>query len=568
LKKDEERIGGERTEPRAGGDRWDAEAFGIESDTGEDMSSVIPQWICRGLAAGVRRFRFLSGTYEIRHPAAIRDFERLMGGDGAWDLGENTVDKHIWIDIAEVPSIELDFGGATLRFHGLIQPFSFRECGHVVIRNVKIDWFRPPFSQGRLVSVDPDAGTIDVRVEPAYPVRSGVPVAALMDFDNSPEALHPLRGAIDWFHCAESTELIAPQLLRIRLKGRYAERLASAGAARPGGTGVVMRHIMNYKAAILLYRCDRVELEATAIYAAPGMGVIGHGCGDVTMRKLHVRRLPGSGRVMSTNTDATHFIGCRGLIHFDECLFEGMGDDATNVHGFYMDILEQLDDRTLLCSIEADIQSEYPERPETGDRLELTDRATLQPYAEAFVAAARQHPSGQNRVLLQFVNPLPARLSADDLLANASRLAQLRFRHSVVRNNRARAILVQTRGVEISDNTFDSCTGTAIHVNCAVGWRESVCTRDVAIERNVFLDCGLHAGTYRQASALALMTESESSASGTHRGFRFADNRVRGNGLRGISLDGLTGGLVAGNVFEMTSEPIHLGQCENIEMAE
>ncbi len=40
----------------------------------------------------------------------------------------------------------------------------------------------------------------------------------------------------------------------------------------------------------------------------------------------------------STNTDATHFASCRGTVVIEESMFRGLGDDATNVHGYYHDI--------------------------------------------------------------------------------------------------------------------------------------------------------------------------------------------------------------------------------------
>ena len=37
---------------------------------------------------------------------------------------------------------------------------------------------------------------------------------------------------------------------------------------------------------------------------------------------------------MSTNTDATHFSSCYGKLTLQNCVFEGHGDDAVNVHNY------------------------------------------------------------------------------------------------------------------------------------------------------------------------------------------------------------------------------------------
>ncbi|QJD86821.1 right-handed parallel beta-helix repeat-containing protein [Cohnella herbarum] len=541
----------------------DAASFGIEPDTGLDATGKIREFIRSGLESGAHTFRFKRGRYEIADGEAIRDFDSMMEGKGSWDLGDNRDSKHILIRADGTERIVLDFQGSTLMFHGLIQPFFFRGCKQVEIRNVQMDWARPPFSQGEIVSVHEEG--FDIRFDWEYPVRSGTPISALIDY--VPDSSHPIRGTVDWFHIAERTELVEPQTLRVTLKERFRSiaRGEIQGRAAPvPGMRVVVRHVMNYKAAFLFFECEDVVMDRVTVYAAPGMGVIGHGCGDVKMRGLRIMRRPGSGRVMSANTDATHFIGCRGKIDFDDCLFEGMGDDATNVHGFYLTIRGRGGLGELFCGIDADIQSEYPEIPAVGDIIEVTRRSTLKPYATLTVSRVEASLSGE--VALRFVEPLPEEIVPGDLLANVSRVAALRFRNSIVRNNRARAILVQTRHVEIADNTFDHCTGTAIHVNCADYWKESVATEDVTVTRNTFISCGYGAGTYRETSALALMTESESVECGVHRAFAFTDNVVYGNGRIGVSLGALSGGLLRGNRFENAGEAISIQRdtCEHI----
>ncbi|MFC5407122.1 right-handed parallel beta-helix repeat-containing protein [Cohnella soli] len=528
------------------------QAHGIEPDTDVDMTGRIRAFIREELADGTRRFRFKPGVYEIADEKARRDFEALMSGSGQWDLGESVDLKNTFLSFEGMERIELDFQGSVLRFHGLIQPFSFRACKEVVIRNVRIDWARPLFSQGEIVAADENG--LEIAFDPAYPVASGLPIAAMLDF--VPGSAHPLRCKLDWFYFADRTELTGEQRVRISYKPHIRDQVMSGSRAAPSpGQHVVVRHVMNYKSAFLFYQCDNVAMENVTIYTAPGMGVIGHGCGDVTMRGLRVMRRPGSRNVLSTNTDATHFIGCSGTITFDDCLFEGMGDDATNVHGFYVSVREIGGDRSLVCGIDADIQSECSEIPAPGDRMELTRRATLKPYGVLTVRKAERLPNGD--VEIQFEEDVRG-YEMGDLLTNVSRMATLRFTNSIVRNNRARAILVQTRDAVIADNTFDHCTGSAIHVNCAEGWMESAATQDVSVTRNLFLSCGFGGGTYRGASALALMTESKEAEAGVHRGFAFTGNVVYGNGIRGVSLSSLDGGYVSGNRFIDSGENVHV----------
>ena len=53
-------------------------------------------------------------------------------------------------------------------------------------------------------------------------------------------------------------------------------------------------------------------------------------------------------RYFTTQADATHFSGCKGLIRSVGGLYEGMMDDAINVHGTYLKVQKRIDDKTLV----------------------------------------------------------------------------------------------------------------------------------------------------------------------------------------------------------------------------
>ena len=49
--------------------------------------------------------------------------------------------------LEKVQNVTLDFNGATLFLHGKIQPFIIDNCKNVTIKNVKVEYERPPFSE-------------------------------------------------------------------------------------------------------------------------------------------------------------------------------------------------------------------------------------------------------------------------------------------------------------------------------------------------------------------------------------------------------------------------------------
>ena len=81
---------------------------------------------------------------------------------------------------------------------------------------------------------------------------------------------------------------------------------------------------------------------------------------------------------MSTNTDATHFTSCKGMLRIEDSEFEGHGDDATNVHAYYHSLIPTGERR---CRLRLDsptwTHSQTLDYPDPGDRLELVSRDSL-----------------------------------------------------------------------------------------------------------------------------------------------------------------------------------------------
>lgn len=75
-------------------------------------------------------------------------------------------------------------------------------------------------------------------------------------------------------------------------------------------------------------------------------GLIAQTSENITLNKFAVRLKEGSDRYFTTQADATHFSGCRGLIKSEYGFYEGMADDAINVHGTYLKIMERIDNQT------------------------------------------------------------------------------------------------------------------------------------------------------------------------------------------------------------------------------
>ena len=442
--------------------------------------------------------------------------------------------RNIAVHVTGREEVVVDGGGITLLCDGLMQPFAFWNCDRVTIKNLGIDWRRPLFSTGTVVGVD--AHTVTFRPLPDGALADGVP------------------SGICLFEGISRVERSSEGLFRI-----YSRE--TVGPVRTGDM-ILLRHIYSYAPVVHLFGCREAVLENVRIHAGPGMGLIAHRCGDVRIEGLRIE--PSGSRVMSTNCDATHFISCSGEIRIARCVFRGMGDDAANVHGFYLTV-RRIEGCRVIVSLDVAPQDFEMDLPDPGDQLELVRSDTLLPNGTGTVLQVFWDGISR-QAELELSGDLTPQAAVGDLLANRSKAARLVFEDNTAENIRGRALLVQTRHAVVRDNRFVHCTGQGVHVDTATGWMEALGTRDIRIERNRFLACGYGRTKYCDAAGVVVETECARPAVGVHRRILIADNDIQGENY-GVVVRCAEDVQIRGNVFETTKAPIVLGDCGTVNLS-
>jgi hypothetical protein len=164
-----------------------------------------------------------------------------------------------------------------------------------------------------------------------------------------------------------------------------------------------------------------------------------------------------------------------------------MLDDSANVHGCFVRVERQLDDKTLVCR-RVHSQQLGLIVMEKGDRVRFVNSDDLQPFGDARVVSTRELNFDLFEVTL---DRLPkGGLKPRSGLYNLTWQPDFVFRNSKVRNHRARTMLIATAGkVVIENNHFAYSSMAGIQFEGDNGyWWESGPTKDVVIRKNVFLD--------------------------------------------------------------------------------
>lgn len=390
----------------------------------------------------------------------------------------------IGIPLVNLKGVCLEGNGARFVFHGRMIPILIMDSEGVSCRNFSLSYSTPSASEGRITELGKGTATVEIDPLFSWDVKEGVffttgedweepALCALAFCEDGSMAPTGRSGDIPW---ATSAEKLSDTRVRFH-------RDASDDGLSVGQT-LILRSYARPHPAMLLYRARQIRLDGVVFHDSRGMGLLAQRSEDIVIRGGGCIR---SGkRFHTTAADATHFSNCRGEIRVEGVLYEGMMDDAINVHSTCLSISK------ILSPVE--IEAEY-KHPQTvgmeillpGESLQFIRSRTLE-NTEETRRALRVQQLDERRISILLDRALPEGIGVGDAFENADWYPAVSFRGNTVRHNRARCALLTTpRPVRVENNRFLRCSGSAILLaGDAQGWYESGRCRDVVIRNNLF----------------------------------------------------------------------------------
>jgi hypothetical protein len=240
-------------------------------------------------------------------------------------------------------------------------------------------------------------------------------------------------------------------------------------------------------AGLFLQRSKNISLNKVRIYFMHGMGVVSQFCENVLIDSLIVK--PDDGRTCAAWADILHFSGCKGLVEVKNSYLSAANDDAINVHGVHLRIIDQFSPTQLKLRFMHG--QTYGFMPYTsGDSIELVHGASLLPFAGNVVKAAAM--LNDREVLLTLQKPVTTALVKDDVIENISWTPKVKIQHTTITSIPTRGILITTRQpASISHNRFIRVAGSGVLLaDDAESWYESGPVKNLRISDNDFMYCG------------------------------------------------------------------------------
>lgn len=467
--------------------------YGIVPDTKENLSSKMQEALVAIKQANEGKkvtLLFEDGRYDFHSEGAVQKEYYVSNHD-------QPNPKAIGLALEDWKNLTLDGAGAEFIFHGRMLPLSLLRSENTVLKNFSIDFETPHIAQVEIVKSDAE-GTV-FQIEPWVKARVG----QNGHFENYDETWrnYPQAG-IAFDHKTrhvlyQTSDLWCPTNETKQLDERTFHVPYWKDARLVPGTKVAMRTWDRPAPGIFLYMNKDTRLENVTVHYAEGMGLLAQICENITLEKFNVcLRGEDDPRYFTTQADATHFSACKGKIISCNGLYEGMMDDAINVHGTYLKIVKRLDDQTVVG------RYMHPQAygfywGDKGDKVQFVRSNTMEVIGDENVIAEitpydKETIQGAKEFKITFVNPLDAAISENEGfgIENLEWCPEVYFADNVIRNNRARGTLFSTPlKTVVERNVFDHTSGTAILLcgDCN-GWFETGACRDVTIRENKFIN--------------------------------------------------------------------------------
>ena len=472
---------------------YDLSDYGLKPDSGENASPLIAKAL-QTIAAETK-----GNTVTILLPKGRYDFYPDGASEREYYISNHDQDnpKMVGLSFEQMQNMVFDGQGSEFIFHGRMLPVSLVGSDNCTLKNFSIDFENPHISQVKILKNDTINGLITYEVAPwvQYEIRDSNFVAKGEGWEHIPRSGIAFEGATK--RLVYTTSDIAVATRRVKeIAPRQIEATWRNKKLIPG-TVVAMRGWGRPTPGVFLYHDTDTKLENIQVHYAEGMGLLAQMSENITLDGFSVcLRGADDPRYFTTQADATHFSGCKGLIRSVNGLYENMMDDAINVHGTYLKVQKRIDDRTLLGEY-MHPQSYGFEWGRPGDSVQFINSRTMEVLGASnriasIQAADKPDEHGAKQFRITFEQPVDASISEAGTfgIENLTWTPEVYFADNVIRNNRARGSLFSTpRRTVVERNLFDHTSGTAILLcgDCN-GWFETGACHDVLIRENRFVN--------------------------------------------------------------------------------
>ncbi len=415
--------------------------------------------------------------------AAARGEPRVVIPPGEYRITPERADLHLLFE--NLSGLEIAAEGVTFVLTDpTLGGIRFLHCTGVHFHGATLRYETPPFTQGRVIAVDPEHHSYALEIDPGYPdtlddPRHFPPQPTGYVFD---PATRLLKRGIPDLH-STSVQRLAP--------GRF--RISGANLTETGlepGDLVAFRGLGDHNLTLVnssQMRLENITIQSAGIFAFFEID----SDGDNRYSRLRVTRGPkptGATEppLLSSNADAFHSTNVRHGPWIEDSVFEFMGDDGIAIHGTFSRVIRA-------GGAELTVRGD---RFRPGDLIRLFD-SQGNPAGEAHVREKTpvidppgQQPDSQgssvNLVLDREVVASPGSLATNPSAAGSGYI----LRNNTIRYHRARGMLLKADNGLVEGNQIVGSTIAGILLSPELKWNEAGYSHHVRITGNEVRETG------------------------------------------------------------------------------
>ena len=482
-----------------------------------------------GTAKAPVEITFAPGSYEFYPARAHKRKYHISNTNGDPDTS-----KAIGILLEGAKHFNISGPGASIFYRGKMIEVCIDSCRNISISDLHFDYHRPTVSEFRVAATGDGYIDLEIHKDSQYTIENGqitwrgegwsYKTGLAQELDLFTNEVRRRRDPLK----AMKMEEIKPFLVRARGKHNMKPQRVYQ-----------IRNTLRDCAGVFTRRSSNITWKNIKFKFLHGMGLVNQFSENLTFDTVTIAPDRASGRTTAAWADCIQVSGCKGKLLVKNCLFSGAHDDAINIHGTYLRVVERISDKQIKVRFM---------HPQTfgfmafnpGDEIEFVAWDSLKTYGPNRI----EDPQLINpkELLLTLDKPVPLEFKQNDVVENVTWTPEVEIRSCTVSRIPTRGFLITTRRkVLVEENQFVKTHMSAILLGGdARGWYESGCVRDLTIRKNRFIHCA--------EPVININPQNTVPNNSVHQNIRIEDNQfilrsaamVRAKSTKGLSITGNT----------------------------
>ena len=452
---------------------------------GKDATHLVNKAIEDCKQQKAKKIIFEKGIYEFWSDLASDKYVFISNNDHGL--------KSTVFDLSGMENVEIDGQGSQFIFHGYVCPFLLQNAKNIKISNLSIDYARTFHSEATIVKAYQDS--LDVSFSAKYPYKvennrlgfyddknAQYPFGHLLEFDSAKKEVAYM--ALDYINGVDE--------LKAKALGKDVVRIYLKDLKGNSGNTLIFNAKNRLVPAFSISNSEQIEINKVTIFHAGGMGVVAQRSKNILLDGLKV--IAQTGRMVSLTADATHFVNCQGKITIQNCILESQMDDACNIHGVYVKVEKIISPQKVLVKL-AHFQQLGLDFLFADTKVEFVTPAYLATYEVNKIKKVER--LNKEYLKITFYQPISEKVKLGDIIGSLTDEPEVLIKNCVIQKNRARGILLGSRGkIVVENNYFHTWWGAIDFYANGVDWFEQGGVDNVVIRNNTFDNCnfGLNVG--------------------------------------------------------------------------